>query len=273
MQQAHIYLDFNSLNLNNPTSQELYSKLAKYIAHQKQTSSNIVIGISGAPGSGKSTLCELLKNILENQFNLRTAILSLDDLYKTKAERIDMARALHPLFLTRGVPGTHDTNLGLSILSALQQGLTPIEIPKFDKLQDDRLPQKYWQTVSGKIDIILFEGWFIGAKPQTEKKLLTPINTLEFSEDPDAVWRLCANYFLKNNYAPLFKFIHTNIFIANNNFKKIYQRRLLQERRLRQQSVRQGMRSSGIKYFLAHYERIIRHMLKTETNLNHIIRA
>ena len=39
-----------------------------------------------------------------------------------------------------------------------------------------------WQKVS-KTDIVIFEGWWVGATPQKNKDLIIPINTLENEKD------------------------------------------------------------------------------------------
>ena len=78
----------------------------------------LVLGICGAQGSGKSTLAEALAERLERD-GLACAVLSLDDLYLTRAERERLARGVHPLLATRGPPGTHDTSLGIAVLDAL----------------------------------------------------------------------------------------------------------------------------------------------------------
>ena len=71
----------------------------------------LVVGICGAQGSGKSTLTAVLRKLLEMR-GLRVASLSLDDLYLTRGERRELAARIHPLLATRGVPGTHDVELG-----------------------------------------------------------------------------------------------------------------------------------------------------------------
>ena len=70
-----------------------------------------VIGLTGGQGTGKSTISNILKIILKEAYNLNTVIFSIDDFYKTYKERKKMSEKVSPLFLTRGVPGTHDTNL------------------------------------------------------------------------------------------------------------------------------------------------------------------
>ena len=80
----------------------------------------IVIGLTGGQGSGKSTISNILKIILKESYNLETVIISIDDFYKTLKERKIMSKKISPLFLTRGVPGTHDTKLILNCIKKLQ---------------------------------------------------------------------------------------------------------------------------------------------------------
>ena len=47
--------------------------------------------------------------------------MSIDDFYKTSADRNKMAKQKHPFFKTRGVPGTHDTNLIKLFFQSLQR--------------------------------------------------------------------------------------------------------------------------------------------------------
>ena len=78
----------------------------------------IIIGINGAQGTGKSTLAKLLTSLLQQQ-GLGVANLSIDDFYLSKAKRADLASRVHPLLTSRGVPGTHDTELALRTVSEL----------------------------------------------------------------------------------------------------------------------------------------------------------
>ena len=83
-----------------------------------------------------------------------------------------MSKEISPLFLTRGVPGTHDAKILFNCLQNLQKNLLEkILIPQFDKSIDDRYLQNKWIKVLKKPDIIIFEGWCIGAKPQKNSDL------------------------------------------------------------------------------------------------------
>ena len=53
----------------------------------------------------------IIKIVLKKGFDLNTIIFSIDDFYKTLKERKIMSQKISKLFLTRGVPGTHDTKI------------------------------------------------------------------------------------------------------------------------------------------------------------------
>lgn len=77
-----------------------------------------LLGISGLQGSGKSTLAREVKTQAEAR-GLPTEVLALDDFYYSRSERESLAHQVHPLLRTRGVPGTHEIELLMSVLAAL----------------------------------------------------------------------------------------------------------------------------------------------------------
>ena len=205
-----------------PVSDKIYRKYLK----DKKTK---IIGLAGGQGSGKSTISHILKIILKEGFNLNTVIFSIDDFYKTYKERKKMSKMISPLFLTRGVPGTHDTKLLLKSLKNLKGSrFKKIFIPKFEKSLDERAPKKKWQKVYKKPEIVIFEGWCVGVKPQKKKDLYTPINELEKNEDKKKIWRNRVNYELKKKYKKIFNLIDEMIYLKVPSFKYVYKWRLLQ---------------------------------------------
>ncbi|MBT7565025.1 MAG: glycerate kinase, partial [Porticoccaceae bacterium] len=163
-----------------------------------------IIGINGCQGSGKSTLADYLCTVVAEKYHLATVALSLDDFYLTKAERIKLARKIHPLLAQRGVPGTHDVNLAIDTISSLASGNKAL-ITRFDKSMDDRVPEANSETITGHIGLIVIEGWCFGAKPQAPNSLIEPVNHLERSEDPDGVCRDYVNTALATQYPQLFE--------------------------------------------------------------------
>ena len=226
-----------------------------------------IIGLTGGQGSGKSTISNILKIILKENFNLETVIFSIDDFYKTLKERKNMSKNISPLFLTRGVPGTHDTKMLLKCITKLKKyKFTKTVIPRFDKALDNRVLKKNWLKVIKKPNIVIFEGWCVGAKPQKKKDLLIPINRLEKYYDKKKIWRNKVNQELKNDYSKIFKLIDKTIFLKVPSFKYVLKWRLLQEKKLRiSKKGNKIMSDNQIKKFIMFYERLTKHMLKTLT--------
>ena len=228
----------------------------------------LVLGINGAQGTGKSTLAAALSLALEKIHHLRTTVISIDDLYLPLADRQALSREIHPLLATRGVPGTHDTTLGTTILADLLAG-NSCSIPRFDKSCDDRASESRWTRIEHPVDVIIFEGWCIGAVPESSEALADPINSLEASEDPHAVWRTFVNDSLAGPYTRLFSSIHKLIMLCPPGFECIRDWRGEQEEKLRQRFLSRGeaipegvMNDEQLGRFIMHYERLTRWMLR-----------
>jgi len=218
----------------------------------------LVVGINGAQGAGKSTLCRFLEVLLV-EHNQRAATLSLDDLYLTRAERLAAAADHHPLFATRGVPGTHDPAMGLAVIEAFRAG-HDLELPRFDKSVDDRSPEA--EHVEGPLQVLLFEGWFVGAVPQSAAALRAPVNRLEAEEDPDRIWRREVNRRLATDYAELFASIDLLMMLKVPDFEAVRRNRALQEDKLRARNPGAPglMDAAALKRFLDQDERLTLHM-------------
>ena len=134
-------------------------------SHQKQLEHPLIQGILGGQGTGKTTLANILSLILAH-LGYRTLSLSLDDLYKTYEER-EKLREHDPRLILRGPPATHDVGLGLQLLDQLCQSdqRTPILVPRFDKSLGNGLGDRTQSEKVSDIDIVLFEGWFVGVRP------------------------------------------------------------------------------------------------------------
>lgn len=219
----------------------------------------LIVGINGAQGSGKTTLCHFLEALLL-EHNQRAVTVSLDNLYLTHRERQNLAKACHPLFATRGVPGTHDVALGQSILDTLVDGL-PVGLPRFDKAIDDRSPEVF--EVLARNDVILLEGWCVGALPQPDAALAEPVNRLEAEEDPEGIWRREVNRRLATDYADFYGRIDTLVMLEVEGFEAVRANRLKQEQKLaaRRPEGTALMDEAALDRFLMHYERLTRWML------------
>jgi D-glycerate 3-kinase len=216
----------------------------------------LVLGICGTQASGKSTLCaDIVREC--NETGIAAATLSLDDIYMTSAERAALARDVHPLLATRGVPGTHDVALGLSVIEQLSAG-DALAMPRFDKGRDDRAPQSEWPLAPLNCKVLLFEGWCMGAVPQAEAALVEPVNWLEAEEDPQGVWRSHANRALGGEYRGLFARVDRLIMLEAPGFEVVQRWRTQQEQAI---PAERRMDDAALARFIAHYERLTRHIL------------
>ena len=240
-----------------PLSEWIYSV---YIKDRKIK----IIGLSGGQGSGKSTITGILKFILKKKYGLNLCVFSIDDFYKTKSERKKMSEKDHPLFLTRGVPGTHDIQLLNNILKKFKEKkFKNLLIPKFDKSIDDRSKKFKWQKIKKRPDIVILEGWCVGATHQKESDLKKPLNSIEKKFDQKLIWRRKVNYYLKNQYKKIFKKIDKLVYLKAPNFSYIYKWRLLQEQKMKLTlKNKKTMSKQQVKEFIMYYERITKHMIK-----------
>ncbi len=201
--------------------------------------------------------------ILNNHFKLNTIALSLDDFYLTREQRQTLGQDVHPLLSTRGVPGTHDVALAIDTIKKLQSQQYPVEIPRFDKAIDDRATIS--EKITSPVDVIIFEGWCVGAQAQDEADLVNHVNALEALEDQDQVWRRYVNKQLSDHYPNLFQLIDTWVMLKAPSFDCVFQWRLEQEDKLREKSSTQQhvMNAQQVARFIQFYQRTTENILKT----------
>ncbi|WP_414530881.1 glycerate kinase [Nodularia chucula] len=135
----------------------------KLASHRQELGRPLIQGILGGQGTGKTTMCRVLSFILQ-ELGYRTLNLSLDDLYKTYSDRLILTQE-DPRLIWRGPPGTHDLDLGLKVLDQIRQGESPVIVPRFDKSAYNGAGDRTTPEMVTNIDIVLFEGWFVGVKP------------------------------------------------------------------------------------------------------------
>ncbi|WP_439107891.1 hypothetical protein [Congregibacter sp.] len=247
-------------------AERFFEPLAGLIAaHRKQRGSTLRVALNGSQGSGKSTLGEYLCVCLAEEYGFSAVALSLDDFYLTRAERLVLADKVHPLLKTRGVPGTHDVTLLRDVLQALGQAAEePVLVPRFDKSTDDRAPQEAWTRCNAPVDVIILEGWCLGARSELPDALAAPINTLEREEDPDSQWRNYSNQQLKDQYESLYDALDFWIMLAAPGFEQVLRWRAEQEQKLRDAVGGQGdglMDDAALSRFVQHFERYTRQCL------------
>ena len=245
---------------------KIYIPIAFWINEKyKKKEKTLFIGFAGSQGSGKTTITSILKIILKVFFKREIHVSSIDDFYKTFKDRKKMSRQIHPLFETRGVPGTHDINMIKNFFIRIKKKkFKKFYLPKFDKSIDDRMEKKYWYNIKKKPEIIILEGWCVGAKPQLESLIKKPINIVEKHEDNNSIWRNYANEKLKKEYKNLFGMIDHFIYMKIPNFDIVFKWRFLQEDKLKKKinSNKKTMSYKEIKRFIMFYERITLQMMK-----------
>ncbi|HEY0925287.1 kinase [Brevundimonas sp.] len=188
--------------------------------------------------------------------------LSLDDVYLTKTERAALAAELHPLFSTRGPPGTHDLELLDRTVAALSiagpDDETPL--PVFDKLADERVVEGRWPRFRGRPRAILIDGWCLGALPEESDALASPLNRLETERDPDGVWRRAVNAFAGDAYLALAERLDARLFLRAPGFDAVLDWRCEQEADLRGRPLAAEERHA-IADFIQCFERLTRRMI------------
>ena len=225
------------------------------------------IGLAGGQGTGKTTISSLLKIILTKYFKLKVFKISIDDFYKTRKERISLSKRIHPMLLTRGVPGTHDINMMLNFFNkAKVKKFKRLKLPAFNKAIDDRLNKKNWYILKTKPDVIIFEGWCVGAKSENYKTLRKSVNAMEKAQDQKQVWRKYVNQQLKSKYKKLYSQLNCLIFLKAKNFSLLQKWRLKQERKLRLNNNKKSnlkiMSKEDVINFMQTYQRISQNMFK-----------
>ncbi|MDP8254872.1 MAG: hypothetical protein P9M14_03915 [Candidatus Alcyoniella australis] len=222
-----------------------YLPLAQIIARRCEACKPLLVGICGSQGSGKSTWARALEFILEHR-GLRAVSLSLDDLYLPWEEREKLQRQQpdNPYYaIHRGNPGTHDLELGINVLQSLSNAddQTVTRLPRFDKsLRNGRgepLPMGQWPVVRGRPDVVLFEGWFVGARPLERERFEAlkarhpQVLKYEAEYDPAGEYGWEINLGLEQ-YRPLFELLQMLILLKVPSLDKVVQWRQAQERRL-----------------------------------------
>ena len=247
-----------------------------WIANKTKNKKPFFVGLAGGQGTGKTTTSSIIKIILEKYFKLNVLKISIDDFYKTRKERILLSKKIHPMLLTRGVPGTHDINMMLNFFKKVKnKKFKSFQLPNFNKAIDDRFAKKYWYNIKKKPDVIIFEGWCVGAKHEKKSSLNKAINSMERIKDPKKVWRKYVNHQLKQKYKDLYSQLNCLIYLKAKNFSLLQKWRLKQENKLwlksKKTSKHKIMNKDDVISFMQTYQRITENMFKKMTNYASIL--
>ena len=243
----------------------------------KKTKKNpLIIGLAGGQGSGKTTISSLLTLILQKYFKLNVFKISIDDFYKTRKDRKLLSKKKHSLLMTRGVPGTHDVDLMLNFFKKIKaKNFKRLQVPAFNKAIDDRYPKTLWHRIKKKPDVVIFEGWCVGARAQSNNQLKKPINSVEKVYDQQTKWRKYVNDQLKNKYKALFGQLDGLLYLKAKDFSLLREWRLKQERKLWLQTKNKKnlkiMSSGDVINFMQTYQRITQQMFKDAVKNSSVI--
>ena len=225
------------------------------------------VGLAGGQGTGKTTTSSLIKIILSKYFKLNVFRISIDDFYKTRKERISLSKRVHPMLLTRGVPGTHDINMMLNFFKkSKSKKFKRLKLPTFNKAIDVRFSKKHWYNLKKKPDVIIFEGWCVGAKSEKNVTLKRTINSMEKTKDQKQIWRKYVNDQLKTKYRKLYSQLNCLIYLKAKDFSLLQKWRLKQERKLwiksKKSSNTKIMSKQDVLSFMQTYQRVTQNMFR-----------
>ncbi|MEH1842751.1 MAG: glycerate kinase [Nostoc sp.] len=243
----------------------------KLASQRQQLERPLIQGILGGQGTGKTTMSKILSLILDH-LGYRTVSLSLDDLYKTYSDRLVLTQQ-DPRLIWRGPPGTHDIDLGLNVLDQIRQLQSPVMLPRFDKSAFGGAGDRTTPEMVTDVDIVLFEGWFVGVRPINANVFDTappPILT-----DEDRVFAREMNLRL-HDYLPLWKRLDSLIVLYPTNYRCSLEWRKQAEQQMIAAG-KSGMSNAEIEQFVnyfwrsLHPELFIKPLVKDATAVDLVI--
>ena len=260
--QINTFIQEQLKHLTNKTFSKKYiNQYIVPIIKNINDSKNDKFIIAGSQGSGKSTLTAVLKLVLEKFYKKKVMLLSIDDYYLSKNKRLKLSKKIHPLLITRGVPGTHNIAALRKDIINFQKKKFPIVAPLFNKLKDDISSKK---KIIKKAEILLLEGWCCGSTPINREYLFNNINHLESTLDKNKLWRQYYNSQLQKDYKKVFSLFNQQIYIQAPSFTYILKWRYAQEKSNALKSKDEKfMKKTDLRKFIQHYEKLTKWMIKT----------
>ncbi len=219
----------------------------------------LVISISGPQGSGKSYLSlKLLQYLTRTYPKLKSITISTDDLYLKHRDQ-KLLTEEHPgtkLLNGRGLPGTHDVELGYKLISKIVNREFGFKIPTYNKAafngEGDRNDESLWLDIERPVDILIIEGWFNGFLPyENSDEIETKYeeSTLLKNFPIDDIHEI--NSFL-DQYVKIWEFFDVDIFFDTDDINNVYEWRLQQEHELIKLRGT-GMTDEQVKAFITRY--------------------
>ncbi|WVR06142.1 hypothetical protein IAU60_003172 [Kwoniella sp. DSM 27419] len=244
------------------------SHIAKFRPSPPGHGPPLMVGLQGPQGCGKTTVCEALVAELKRAHKLRTAVLSLDDLYHTNSALRRLAAA-HPdvrLLAGRGQPGTHDLDLAVETLAAVSRN-QGVHLPVFDKSlcegQGDRAAQTV--RIDGPLDVFILEGWSMGFAPLSEDQLeqayATQEPTTTTPTSPGAPYFTqhsldslkVVNGYLEAVAKAIYPWFTVFVQIEPTTYQDVFKWRLQQEHAMKKANGGRGMTDEQVDGFVQRY--------------------
>ncbi|WP_026733756.1 glycerate kinase [Fischerella sp. PCC 9605] len=226
----------------------LWLPLGIKIAWQRQKLGRPLIqGILGGQGTGKTTMCQVLSLILRH-LGYHALSLSLDDLYKTYRDR-QILQQQDPRLIWRGPPGTHDVELGLTVLDRIRNCELPVAVPRFDKSAHGGAGDRTTPEIVANADIVLFEGWFVGVQP---------IDPAVFDRPPPPIFTAEDKAFARDmnhklyDYLPLWQRLDSLIVLYPKDYRLCVEWRKQAERQMIAAG-KSGMSDAEIEQFVNYF--------------------
>ncbi|NJK48579.1 glycerate kinase [Candidatus Gracilibacteria bacterium] len=244
---------FKQIDTILTTLWQLWLPLAMQLAEERSKLKRPLIqGILGGQGTGKTTLAQVLILILRH-LGCNTIGVSIDDLYKTYADRQKLLEE-DPRLKWRGPPGTHDVTLGIELLDRVCQCdcAEPILIPRFDKSLWNGAGDRIAPAPANQVDLVLFEGWFVGAIPVDESVFENPPAPIITPEDKQ--FAKDTNERLKE-YLPLWERLDRLIVLCPVDYRLSKQWRKEAEQKLKVASGKEVMSEDEIDCFVEYFWR------------------
>ena len=246
----------------NQNYKNIVREVTQQLLKKKRTRKNLFCLVSGPQGSGKTTFTGVIKKELTKK-KLKVLVLSIDDFYFGKKDRLQLSKKISPLLQTRGVPGTHNLKYLKDVLNIfLNNKKCTYKLPKFSKAEDDLLPSQF-HLLQFPYDFFILEGWCINYQGEKLVTLKKPVNSMEQKHDQKLQWRKFVNKKSKEYFKTIYSKSHCSIFLRIPSFKYVFQYRKKQEMGIPKHK---RMDDGQLKKFISFYERITKNLLRTKKN-------